>query len=76
MINIAKEKIYEFNPRRYNLFSSANIKSSEMDKINEEIRKIKQKHGYQVIVNGISPTIKYYLRLINSLDNFIIIIPN
>ncbi len=71
MIRIAREKIIRFNPRRYYLFSSADINTSEMDKINEEIKKIKQEHGCQVIVNGILPTRKYYLRLLSSLEDFI-----
>lgn len=33
--------------------------------------KLKIEHGCQIIINGLLPTIKYYLRLITSLDEFI-----
>ena len=32
---------------------------------------VHNEHGCQIILNGIMDTIKYYLRLISSLDNFI-----
>ena len=35
------------------------------------IDKIADNYQCQVIVNGISPTLKYYLRLVNSLPEFI-----
>ena len=31
---------------------------------------VKMEHGCQLIINGVIPTLKYYLRLITSLDNF------
>jgi DNA (cytosine-5)-methyltransferase 1 len=71
MIRIAKEKIILFNPRRYCIFSTADIKASEMMRIEQEINQIKQEHGCQIIINGVLPTLKYYLRLINSTDDFI-----
>lgn len=71
MIRIAKDKIYRFNPRRYCLYSSADVKGEEEDIINEEIKEIAATHGCQVIVNGILPTLKYYLRLVMSLEKFV-----
>lgn len=34
------------------------------------IEKIKNEHGCQVIINGVFPTLKYYLRLIENTDDF------
>lgn len=34
------------------------------------IEKIKIEHGCQVIINGVFPTIKYYLRLLDNTDLF------
>ena len=41
-----------------------------MDKIKEIILYIHQNHGCQMIVNGISSTLRYYLRMVNSVDVF------
>ncbi|MGB3693287.1 MAG: DNA cytosine methyltransferase [Spirulinaceae cyanobacterium] len=71
MLLIAKEKIIRFKPRRYYIFSSADLKESDRTKINREIEEIKNNYGCQVIVNGILPTLKYYLRLIMSLEDFV-----
>lgn len=56
---------------RFYLLSTAETSAEEMAKISEEIVKIKNTHGCQVIVNGIMPTIKYYLRLLNNTYEFI-----
>ena len=67
----AKDKILKHNPRRYYIFSSANIKLEDKIKIQNEIEVIARDHGCQVIVNGIIPTLKYYLRLIISVEKFV-----
>lgn len=69
-IRVVYEKIRRFNPRRYYVLSDRDIKSSEREEIEELIADIGKQHGCQVIINGIIPTIKYYLRLI-SLDKFV-----
>ncbi|WP_288644462.1 DNA methyltransferase [uncultured Helicobacter sp.] len=71
MIAIAYSKICKFAPKRYSIFSTANIKEQEKDEIFSQIEKIKNEHGCQVIVNGVLPSIKYYLCLIENLDEFI-----
>ena len=43
----------------------------DKSKINRIIKDIKSDHGCQVIVNGIIPTLSYYLRLISSIPQFI-----
>lgn len=71
MIYIAKAKIIKYNPQRYCIFASKDIKESESNLIEIEIKKIAETHGCQIILNGIIPTLKYYLRLIMSLEKFI-----
>lgn len=72
MVRIAYEKIIKFNPKRYCIFSILPLKASDVAEITDLVRNIKNKHGCQVILNGTIPTLKYYLRLINSLEKFII----
>lgn len=72
MVRIAIEKIARYNPDRYYILSYIGIKESDKIEIADLIDKIKLEHGCQIIINGLLPTIKYYLRLITSLDEFII----
>ncbi|MBD2570491.1 hypothetical protein [Anabaena lutea] len=68
----AKDKILKYNPGRYYIFASKDVKQSEAaQQLNAVIKEMASEHGCQVIVNGIIPTIKYYLRLIMSITDFI-----
>lgn len=62
---IAYEKIARFNPERYYILSYKGIFEEDHKEIDELILEIRKKHGCQLIVNGLLPTIKYYLRLIS-----------
>jgi DNA (cytosine-5)-methyltransferase 1 len=66
---------------RYYILSTANYPDKvEWDKIQDEIQKIKNVHGCQLIVNGIMPSLKYYLRLLNNtfefVNNYVTLIEN
>ena len=71
MLRIAEEKIINYNPKRYYILSYYEIKIDELDKIKEIIEQVKITHGCQIVINGVLPTLKYYLRLISDLDIFI-----
>ena len=71
MVAIAQEKILQFRPERYLILSSASVKKEDKIDIDTMIDEIANNYQCQVIVNGILPTIKYYLRLVNSLVEFI-----
>lgn len=71
MVRIAIEKIARYNPDRYYILSYIGIKESDKLEIADLIDELKLKHGCQIIINGLLPTIKYYLRLITSLDEFV-----
>lgn len=73
VISIAREKIERFNPRRYCIFSSSDIDET---KIIDKILQISIDHGCELIVNGTIPTLKYYLRLISSLEDFVSLYSN
>lgn len=78
LIRNIKDKIYQYNPKRYCVFSTKPIENkNEVFQIVSEIRK---KHGCHLILNGILPTLKYYLRLISSqrdfLNNFLEMVMN
>lgn len=71
IVRIAIEKIHRFNPTRYYILSNVGTKQDELSKIQELITETKENHGCQIIVNGVLPTIKYYLRLVNDTGEFI-----
>ncbi len=76
ILRIAKEKIIKYNPTRYYILSYVGIKKKEKQEIQHIINEVKEKHGCQIIINGIIPTLKYYLRLIENLNSFFEIYSN
>lgn len=72
IVRIAIEKILHYNPDRYYILSYAGIKETEKTEIAVLINQLKLEHGCQIIINGLLPTIKYYLRLFTSLDDFLL----
>ena len=67
----AYEKFKVYNTDRYYLLTTKNMENADWDAIEEEIQRISQIHGCQVIVNGVYSTLKYYLRLLNDPAEFI-----
>lgn len=71
VVRNAVEKIVKYNPKRYYILSSKDIVTLEKKEIVKIISDVKEKHGCQIILNGLIPTLKYYLRLISCLDEFV-----
>jgi len=71
MVNDAYEKFRDTDVNRYYILSTSNPQDIERLKIEKAIELIEKKHGCQLIVNGIYPTIKYYLRLLSNPTDFI-----
>lgn len=71
MIEDAYKKISEKPVQRYYLLSTVAPNKDEIALINEMICKIREEHGCQIIVNGVFPTLKYYLRLLDNTDIFV-----
>lgn len=67
----AYEKFKVYNTDRYYLLTTANMDSADWDAIDNEIKRIAQIHGCQVIVNGVYSSLKYYLRLVTDPAEFI-----
>jgi DNA (cytosine-5)-methyltransferase 1 len=57
--------------KRYYVLSTSGIKHDESEKIAEFVAKVKASHGCQLIINGVQPTIEYYLRLLSDPSDFI-----
>lgn len=71
LVKDARNKFQTTPVDRFYLLSTAETSPQEMVLIAEEAQKIKNTHGCQVIVNGIMPSIKYYLRLLDDPYEFI-----
>ena len=56
---------------RYYLLTTAEPNVEDLDSINELVGEIHTQHGCEVIVNGILPSLKYYLRLLSNPKLFI-----
>ena len=50
---------------RYYLLTTADPEMEDVDAIRALIYKLRSEHGCEIIVNGIIPSLKYYLRLLN-----------
>ncbi len=67
----AYEKFKIYNTDRYYLLTTANMEAANWKLINDEVERINQLHGCQVIVNGVYTSLKYYLRLLKDPAEFI-----
>jgi DNA (cytosine-5)-methyltransferase 1 len=73
MIEGAYQKFRDTPITRYYLLTTAapDIQSGEEEQVRSLIAKIRKEHGCEVIVNGIIPSLKYYLRLLPNPVNFV-----
>lgn len=71
LVKDAFEKFKTTQVNRYYLLSTANIDISQKDEIDQEIDRIKNIHGCHVIANGLTHSLKYYLRLLSDTSEFI-----
>lgn len=71
LVKDAFEKFKTTQVNRYYLLSTANIDISQNDEIDQEIDRIKNIHGCHVIANGLTHSLKYYLRLLSDTSEFI-----
>lgn len=71
IIRVVETKIYKWNPQRYYVLSVDGIESSDKTEIEEIVSSVLNNHGCQIIINGLIPTLKYYLRLVENLNDFI-----
>jgi DNA (cytosine-5)-methyltransferase 1 len=71
LVKDAFEKFKTTQVNRYYLLSTAAIDSTESEKIEQEIERIKNIHGCHVIANGLINSLKYYLRLLSETSEFI-----
>jgi DNA (cytosine-5)-methyltransferase 1 len=74
LINNVRLKIRDVPLERYYILTTAepNVAVSVADEVQELIEEIRQTHGCQIIPNGVLPTLKYYLRLVDNPEQFLV----
>jgi DNA (cytosine-5)-methyltransferase 1 len=71
LVKDAFEKFKTTQVNRYYLLSTANVDVSQKEEIEKEIERIKNIHGCHVIANGLTHSLRYYLRLLSDTSEFI-----
>ena len=73
LVEDAYQKFAQTPVSRYYLLTTAepNVDVKDVDSVNGLVSEIHRQHGCEVIVNGILPSLKYYLRLLSSPQLFL-----
>lgn len=66
LVRDAYQKFAETAVRRYYLLTTAEPNVDDPETVDRLVRQIHRQHGCEVIVNGILPSLKYYLRLLSN----------
>lgn len=67
----AKEKILKSSLKRYYILTTHPSCAAINNEVLDVIRDVYSTHGCQIIVNGVIPTIRYYLRMCSNPSDFI-----
>ena len=71
LVEDAYQKFAQTPVSRYYLLTTAEPNVEDIDSVNDLVSEIHKQHGCEVIVNGILPSLKYYLRLLSSPQLFL-----
>lgn len=71
MVVVAYRKIKNTEIDRYYILTTSEPNFNNYESVMEEIEKYKKVHPCQIIVNGVIPSLKYYMRLISNPQGFV-----
>lgn len=71
IVQTTKAKILSSRIERYYILSTKEIVKEDKEKIDADVQQLKNTHGCTLVVNGVIPSLKYYLRLITDLTQFV-----
>ena len=66
LVRDAYQKFSETSVSRYYLLTTSEPNVDNAETVDSLVHQIRTRHGCEVIVNGILPTLKYYLRLLSN----------
>lgn len=76
MVQTAFEKIQATSIARYYLLTTAEPNAVNQSEIEKLVAEVHQHHGCEIIINGVMPTLKYYLRLTDNPEIFLDVYQN
>lgn len=71
MVGVAYRKIKNTEIDRYYILTTSEPNFEDHETVMQEIEKYKKVHSCQIIVNGVIPSLKYYMRLISNPQNIV-----
>jgi DNA (cytosine-5)-methyltransferase 1 len=71
MVGVAYRKIKNTSIDRYYILTTSEPNFDNHESVMQEIEKYKKIHSCQIIVNGVIPSLKYYMRLISNPQDFV-----
>lgn len=71
MVGVAYRKIKNTSIDRYYILTTSEPNFNDHELVMQEIEKYKKVHSCQIIVNGVIPSLKYYMRLISNPQDII-----
>jgi DNA (cytosine-5)-methyltransferase 1 len=71
IINVVYQKIKNANLERYYILTTATPNLSDAAAVAESLEQYAALHPCQIIVNGVIPSLKYYLRLLDHPEHFL-----
>lgn len=71
MVGVAYRKIRNTDIDRYYILTTSEPNFDDHEAVMQEIEKYKKIHSCQIIVNGVIPSLKYYMRLISNPQDII-----
>jgi DNA (cytosine-5)-methyltransferase 1 len=71
MVGVAYRKIKNTEIDRYYILTTSEPNFYDYESVMQEVEKYKKVHSCQIIVNGVIPSLKYYMRLISNPQDII-----
>ena len=71
MVELAYTKIKSTTTQRYYILSTLDVREEDRVKIATYLVAVKEEHGVEIILNGVIPSLTYYLRLLGDLGDFL-----
>ncbi len=71
MVGVAYRKIKNTNIDRYYILTTSEPNFYDQESVIQEIENYKKIHSCQIIINGVIPSLKYYMRLISNPQSFV-----
>jgi len=71
IVNAAYQKIKDWDLDRYYILTTNDPNLDNEEEVLDRIEELRQIHPTQIVVNGVLPSLKYYLRLVNQPKAFI-----